>query len=736
MSKPFFSIGMIFKNEIRCLERCMKSLEPLRKAVPCELVMADTGSTDGSREIAGKYADILFDFPWVDDFSAARNAVMDRCSGEWYFTIDADEWLTGDITELIEFSRAKSLPHDLGAVNIHNYNTVKLDENGQFNDFSGIRLLRMSTGIRYTGCIHEKWRSPDGSSEKAMMLYNTWLNHDGYAYANKAAEQAKRDRNMALLRKKLMNDPEDMQTLVECIDISKFDAESVEYARKVVEVIRKKPPHWEKFGPVVFRGAVSVGKLQNLPELREWIDEAMEWFPDSIYTRVDVAYYALANYFDSGDYAESIRWGEIYQDALAKYRAGEYDHSELLRGALEYSASFWERKVYILTGHAYLEVGQPEKAFASLQNIKGEEITDLKQIESITHIMMRLHRTSMLDSASLMRDFWKDITQPVPDEDIAKKRRESLLAAAMSAFSTSYRDDEQGREDFCRHACEIFIPLKGLCVLGDAAAIMQTEDAQAIAEILAEQEDYSKLPGGALARALNRGVRFPLPNCSLSIEKMDILAARLSEDKKSLLELAFAAVKNLDSNSRQELMWARGLVIASVRSFVWKEQKQHDDVTFHWGDEEQNREYGMALAKAFAEVERKFLPFCYSTEVLAENGLFALPPMHRFGWYCGKAFDALDAGDVTDYVRLLREGLSNCEGMKDMVEFLMQHTPELQTPPPSAEMLTLAEQIRTVLTQFAPDDPAVAMLKQSEAYQKVAYFIEGLEPPIVGGQLQ
>ena len=88
--KPVLSIGMIFKNEIRGLERCMKSLESLRKAIPCELVMADTGSDDGSREIAEQYADIFFDFPWINDFAAARNAVMDRCSGEWFFSIDAD----------------------------------------------------------------------------------------------------------------------------------------------------------------------------------------------------------------------------------------------------------------------------------------------------------------------------------------------------------------------------------------------------------------------------------------------------------------------------------------------------------------------------------------------------------------------------------------------------------------------------------------------------------------------
>ena len=43
---PLLSIGIIFKNEARCLERCLKSLQPLRDALPCELIMADTGATD------------------------------------------------------------------------------------------------------------------------------------------------------------------------------------------------------------------------------------------------------------------------------------------------------------------------------------------------------------------------------------------------------------------------------------------------------------------------------------------------------------------------------------------------------------------------------------------------------------------------------------------------------------------------------------------------------------------
>lgn len=112
--------------------------------------MADTGSNDGSREIAEKYADILFDFPWCNDFAAARNAVMDRCSGQWFMTVDADEWLDEDISQLLAFMRVcDRAPGIQCNVIIRNYTTAALDWN--YVEFTGVRMLRMSTGIRLPG---------------------------------------------------------------------------------------------------------------------------------------------------------------------------------------------------------------------------------------------------------------------------------------------------------------------------------------------------------------------------------------------------------------------------------------------------------------------------------------------------------------------------------------------------------------------------------------------------------
>lgn len=106
------------------------------------------------------------------------------------------------------------------------------------------------------------------------------------------------------------------------------------------------------------------------------------------------------------------------------------------------------------------------------------------------------------------------------------------------------------------------------------------------------------------------------------------------------------------------------------------------------------------------------------------EGLPHLPPMHRFGWHCAGAFEALDGGDAAGYARRLRQGLKGCESAKPMVEFLLEHVPELQAPPPAPELLELAEKVRTMLAAFPADDPAVEALKASPVYQSVARFIE------------
>ena len=83
------SVCMIVKNEEAVLARCLDSL----KGIADEIIIVDTGSTDKTKEIAAGYTDMLYDFTWVNDFSAARNFAFSKATMEYIYSADADEVL-------------------------------------------------------------------------------------------------------------------------------------------------------------------------------------------------------------------------------------------------------------------------------------------------------------------------------------------------------------------------------------------------------------------------------------------------------------------------------------------------------------------------------------------------------------------------------------------------------------------------------------------------------------------
>ena len=83
------SLCMIVKNEEQILQRCLDSLAGLMD----EIIIVDTGSTDATKEIAAKYTDKVYDFVWIDDFSAARNFAFSKAGMEYIYSADADEML-------------------------------------------------------------------------------------------------------------------------------------------------------------------------------------------------------------------------------------------------------------------------------------------------------------------------------------------------------------------------------------------------------------------------------------------------------------------------------------------------------------------------------------------------------------------------------------------------------------------------------------------------------------------
>ena len=81
------SLCMIVRNEEDVLGRCLESV----KDIVDEIIIVDTGSTDRTKEIAGRFTNTVYDFPWIDDFSAARNFSFSKATMDYQMWLDADE---------------------------------------------------------------------------------------------------------------------------------------------------------------------------------------------------------------------------------------------------------------------------------------------------------------------------------------------------------------------------------------------------------------------------------------------------------------------------------------------------------------------------------------------------------------------------------------------------------------------------------------------------------------------
>ncbi len=726
---PLLSIGMIFKNEERCLERCLKSLEPLRKAIPCELIMADTGAVDGSREIAERYADEVFDFEWIDDFSAARNAVMDRCSGKWYFSIDCDEWLDADISELISFLNKKKQA-DYAFVIQRNYRTLELEKSENYDDFHALRVIRMSVGQRYHGAIHESWYYREPFEQLTRVI----LHHDGYFSTSPKSMKNKMQRNMKLLREKLQEEPEDLRTLIQCIESGGTDADFVQYVRRAVDLVRRKYGQWERYGGCIMRHAVEMACRMEMPELDEWAEYAESQFPNSIFTQVDVNYAGFMTAHDAEDWEKAIRYGEAYKKGIHTLRSSKKANQDKGISNLHKGDRISERTLLLGLADAYFQHGQAKKALQILTQIEGARLLP-KQVRNVLIELCQLHARTTLDIGDAMTGFYEQISQKTPDEKKQKARLAVFNAVSVLPFGKSYQDEEKSHTGYHRPAYTAFRCLADKCEAGRAAAIMMTSDPAEICEWLMQAEDWEALPIEALEHALQAGVRFPLGEKPLNIEVMDGLATKLVHDDNPARKMALALPEDAEFADLQSLYWAQALTLAALRSFDWTlgkntasisefarvEKKKEDTKSERPKD---TSETGLALICRFAQVEASLLPLLYAPQALTEQNAALLPPMHRWGFYCSQALDALDAGRPQEYLAALRKGVAACPGQKEMVQFLLDRFMEDARPKTNPELLALAEKVRGILAAYGPDHPAAKAIRESDAYKQVAWMIE------------
>ncbi|MWC26685.1 glycosyltransferase [Paenibacillus sp. MMS18-CY102] len=187
------SLCMIVKNEEEVLARCLDSVADLVD----EINIIDTGSTDGTKEIAARYTGRIFDFEWIDDFAAARNYSFEQATCSHIMWLDADDIVFEKDRKLLRELK-EEMPADIDSI-IMSYH-LAFDQEG--NAAAGARrnrIVRREKGYRWHNPIHEYLEV-----------------HEGQIYVSEAAISHKRmgdhsSRNMAIFQKKLLGNAEKLE---------------------------------------------------------------------------------------------------------------------------------------------------------------------------------------------------------------------------------------------------------------------------------------------------------------------------------------------------------------------------------------------------------------------------------------------------------------------------------------------------------------------------------------------
>jgi glycosyltransferase involved in cell wall biosynthesis len=144
------SVVIITKNEEAGIRRCLESV-----TWADEIVVLDSGSTDATVRICREYTQHVLETDWPG-FGPQKNRALERATGDWVLSLDADEWVTRDLRD--EILNAISKPDGAMAFRVPRLSSFC----GRFMRHSGwwpdhvTRLFRRGAARFSDDVVHER----------------------------------------------------------------------------------------------------------------------------------------------------------------------------------------------------------------------------------------------------------------------------------------------------------------------------------------------------------------------------------------------------------------------------------------------------------------------------------------------------------------------------------------------------------------------------------------------------
>lgn len=273
------SLALIARDEEAVIARCLESAKPLAN----EFIVVDTGSTDATREIARRAGARVINFPWVDDFSAARNAALEAATGQWILVLDADEYLPESSVKAIRSLLAETAKSDR-AFHLLNKSSSDGGKTGMVGKI--VRLFPNRPDVRYEWPVHEQVvmslrRAGIGIHDTGIEIIHT-------GYTDAATNTKKQTRNLRILDSFIASTttPHPMTYFLRggaLLDLERT-AEALETYTQCQSIL---PPNDSLYEAAIVRRATCLAELQRFEDILRLNPPSPphQWHPEMLFLR-------------------------------------------------------------------------------------------------------------------------------------------------------------------------------------------------------------------------------------------------------------------------------------------------------------------------------------------------------------------------------------------------------------------------------------------------------------------
>ncbi|MEZ5064542.1 MAG: glycosyltransferase [bacterium] len=251
MSTSGLTVCLIIKNERSNLQEVLPDLV----LAADDVVVVDTGSSDGSVELARALGARVFTHPWNEHFADARNRGLEEVATSHAMWLDADDRIDRSDLERV---RAACLEHGPEAGF-----TLILDSDGAKPEFrSTCRQLRVFPARpehRFTGRVHEQIQPSLERTGTRVVPLDVTVRHLGYSTDD--IVRAKSRRNLELCRREWIEGAKTLATAYHYVQAASLAGEYAEGANLVREVLAATKP--DSAEDIVQNLRVTLGHLEE-----------------------------------------------------------------------------------------------------------------------------------------------------------------------------------------------------------------------------------------------------------------------------------------------------------------------------------------------------------------------------------------------------------------------------------------------------------------------------------------